>query len=68
MARKKTVTEKKPNSIFRKPEINSINEIFEVYLLHELTQELVNGIANECGKFLYEKKGIPADLIPYFSI
>jgi hypothetical protein len=68
MARKKTVMEKKPPSIFRKSEINSLSDVFELYLFQELTQDVVNGIASDCGKFLHEKKNIHSDVLNHFSI
>ncbi len=67
MAKRKTKKETRPSSIFRKLEINSISEIFELYLFYDLTQELVNGIANECGKFLMEKKEITPEVANYLS-
>lgn len=63
MAKRKTETDKKPNSIFRKLEINSISDIFQLYLYHDITQEAINNIAVECGNFLYLKKEIPADIV-----
>lgn len=68
MAKRKKVTEKAPNSIFKKLEINSINDIFTLYLFFDLTQEAVNNMATECGKFLFEKKGVPANLVSQLSM
>lgn len=58
---------KKESSLFQIKEINSINDIFEVYLFFDFTQELVNAIALQCGKFLFERKGISAELVNYFG-
>ena len=62
------VTEKKQPSIFRKVEINSLSDIFEVYLFLDLTQDVLNGIASECGNFLHEKKNIPYNILNHFSM
>lgn len=60
--RKTKIKEKLPNSIFRKLEITCISDIFEICLLKEINQQLIDTIALECGNFLL-KKGISADLI-----
>jgi len=54
---------KKPNSIFRKLEITSITDIFEIFLMSITTQEVVNDMAFECANFLFIKKQIDQDLI-----
>lgn len=64
MARKKTKeTEKKPNSIFRKLEITSISQIFEIYLQFTITQAIVDNIAIECANFLFHKMKQDQNLI-----
>jgi hypothetical protein len=63
MERKKTTTEKQQNSIFKRIQINSIIDVFELYLFFDLSQELVNTIRLEAGKFLLYKKNVNQQLI-----
>jgi hypothetical protein len=49
-------------------EINSLRDILELYLPYDFNQELVNAIALLCGKFLFERKAISAELVNYFSL
>lgn len=55
--------EKKPNSFFRKLEITSISQIFEIYLPFPITQNIVDNMALECANFLHKKMKINQDLI-----
>lgn len=55
--------EKKPNSIFRKLEITSITDIFEIYLRLTITQPVIDNIAIECANFLFKEMGIDQELI-----
>jgi hypothetical protein len=68
MARKKKETESRPNSIFKKVEVNSLNDIITLYLFFDFTQEVVNNIAIECGKFLNEKKDVSAEMVNQLSM
>ncbi len=61
MERKKT--EKTPNSFFKKLQINSLNDIFELYLHYEIDDNIVNSIFKECAFFLNKDKNVSFDFL-----
>ena len=65
----KRKTEKTPNSFFKKLQINSLNDIFELYLQYQIDNNVVNAIINECAFFLNREKKISLDFLEkHFSI
>jgi hypothetical protein len=66
MERKKN--NKKQNSIFTINENTCINDILVSYLIYDFTQELVDIIIFECGKFLISKKYFTKEMLDNFSV
>lgn len=65
----KRKTEKTQNSFFKKLQINSLNDVFELYLHYEIDNNVVNAVINQCVSFLNRKKNIPLDFLEnHFSI
>lgn len=59
----KRKTEKTPNSFFKKIQISSLNDIFELYLHYQIDNNLVNAIINESVSFLNREKKISFDFL-----
>lgn len=57
------ITENPTHSLFKRNEITSISEIFELYLFFDINQEIVNKIIYQSAVFLHQIKEIDPQLL-----